>query len=50
MPAKSDDTTIKLSRTTKTRLDKIGLRGETYDQIVNKSLDVYDKFWMHVKK
>lgn len=36
-------TTIRLTKKTKTRLDEIGKKSETHDDIVNKLLDSYEK-------
>lgn len=35
----SGDTSIRLKRKTRSRLDAYGMRGETFDQIVNRLLD-----------
>lgn len=36
-------TTIQLTKETKKRLDKHGIRKETYDAILNKLVDSYEK-------
>lgn len=36
-------TTVSLKKPTKARLDRIGNKGESYDDIVNKAIDGYLK-------
>lgn len=40
----SEDTSIRLKKTTKERLEKLGKYGETHDGIVNKLLDERGNF------
>lgn len=35
----SDKTTIQISRETKDRLDKLGMKADTYDNIITRLLD-----------
>lgn len=39
----SEKTSIQVSRETKARLDKVGHKGETYNDIVNRLLDQHDR-------
>lgn len=38
-PKREDITTIQISREAKKRLDELGKKGETYDQIIKRLLD-----------
>jgi hypothetical protein len=45
MPRKhlKEFTTIAIKKTTRERLKEYGFKGDTYDSIVNKLMDTYDK-------
>lgn len=40
---RTDNTTMQISKDTKDRLDKLGGKGDTYDDIVNRLLDEYER-------
>lgn len=46
MPSRKDTTTIQLEIPTRERLMDIGKKGETYDDIINKLIDL----WLKKKK
>jgi len=45
-----EQTLIPIKKSTRERLKKVGRKGETYDQIINKLIDIFEKKQVRFEK